>query len=400
MGVMVVVLATAIAASAAVASASAAQFRGESYPVGFNASIASTLEMTTNNGLVKCSEGSLTGSETSASSQAGLAPSLKCKVYGLAGKVASEGCQFTFNSSEEEALTGSLGVSCTGESAGIKVTATGSNCVVTIPAQAAVSGVTYSNSGTGSSRTISAASNVSGFTYKETGTNCVKNGVTSTNSTVKGTLAIHGTSVPSVYDVGLYLASAQIEEPAAEGPKFRQPSYPASTEVTSQLEGEVVFGTESGAKKCTGFSMSGTQLSSAAGLTLHPIFTGCKAFGLTEPVTTTGCNFVINIPGSSITVGALSIVCEPGHEIIKGPATGSNCVTTYPTQLRLGSVTFANQGSGETRTVKATINLSGMSYTETGSFCARPGSHSNGTMSATVTLKGTHSFTQQALWIQ
>ncbi|MFL5872211.1 MAG: hypothetical protein ACJ75T_01875 [Solirubrobacterales bacterium] len=397
---MVVVLATAITASVAVASASAAQFRGESYPVGFDGSITTTLEISANTGKVKCTGGSLTGSEISASSQASLAPSLKCKVYGIefGGKLEAENCQFVFNSSEGESLAGSLGVSCAGGSTGMKTSVIGSNCVISIPAQAALSGMTYSNSGAGASRSISATANVSGVTYKETGTNCVKNGVTSTNGTITGTVAIHGRSVPSVYDVGVYLASAQIEEPAAEGPKFRQAAYPA--EVTSQLEGEVSFGTQSGTKKCSGLSLSGSQLSSSAGLTLHPTFSGCKAFNLTEPVDTTGCNLVINIPDKVSTEGKLSIVCEAGHEIIKGPFTGSNCVTTYPTQLGLGSVTLANQGTGISRTVKATINLSGMSYTETGSFCAAPGAHSNGTMSATVTLKGAQSTKQQGLYIQ
>lgn len=81
-----------------------------------------------------------------------------------------------------------------------------------------------------------------------------------------------------------------------------------------------------------------------------------------------------------------------------------NCELQIPAQPSLEAVGFGNEGVGTTRSVGLTLNLTGFEYTEVGA-CGAPGTHNNGKLSSTTTLKGYEKFgniqgPQQGMWLE
>jgi hypothetical protein len=72
-------------------------------------------------------------------------------------------------------------------------------------------------------------------------------------------------------------------------------------------------------------------------LALHPVLTGCTAFGfINAVVSTTGCDLVFTAPGAVVAgkvPGALEIVCAPGKAIT---------VTTGPCEVSIGPQSFSS----------------------------------------------------------
>lgn len=193
---------------------------------------------------------------------------------------------------------------------------------------------------------------------------------------------------------------------AAQAAKFHTESSP--TYLLGNQKTQNVFAVNGKEVKCstatfTSGKLEGTELSKLEGV--HPEYKECEAFGLEATVTTTGCNYTFNEPtgSSSPYSGTVNVVCESGKEIVISAGFGI-CTAKVGSQGPLSSVTFTNEGSGATRDVLVTANVSGISTKVEGSelLCG-----TNGTRSATYTgsvlTKGysneTHK-TQHGIWVE
>jgi hypothetical protein len=102
-----------------------------------------------------------------------------------------------------------------------------------------------------------------------------------------------GVALLAALAFGVFAASA------AQASVFytKETKYPVSITGTSLGEQVLKVHVETGKNseiKCTGFSMTGTLPATSSTLTLHPIYTGCTAFGAAAAVNTEGCNYVLH----------------------------------------------------------------------------------------------------------
>jgi hypothetical protein len=182
-------------------------------------------------------------------------------------------------------------------------------------------------------------------------------------------------------------ALAAVSASAASAATFHAESAPVIFEGEQTTTNE--FTVTTGVVKCTGAVFTGTQTAAtSATATLHPAYSGCKAFGLSATVTTTGCNYVFDVTGSA-TAPATTIECEAGKTIVVKP-TGLACEVIVEAQSGLTGLTLANGGSGATRDITATANVGNIVYSEIGTGCKNGGTlhHTEGTYKGAVTVKG------------
>jgi hypothetical protein len=89
-----------------------------------------------------------------------------------------------------------------------------------------------------------------------------------------------------------------------------------------------------------------TTANSDESLTVHPVYSECKAFGLTgTTVTTTGCDYRFNANTSS-GMGSLSIVDHAGETcggiVITVDPVGTTCTISIPKQTSSGALSYTN----------------------------------------------------------
>ena len=180
-------------------------------------------------------------------------------------------------------------------------------------------------------------------------------------------------------------------------------SSTASAEFHSAAEHTVLDGSQVGSDSlvfnagkisCSTITYSGTlsaKTSSTASLT--PSYSGCNAFGfIGVTIDVNGCQIVLhqNTELTDISCGAKPI-----------EVTAPNCTLTIGSQTGLASSTFSTEGTSPKRDIKVKLNLTGVSYTQTGKGeppCSTK-SFSDGTYTAEATLTGTDtSSTQVDLW--
>jgi hypothetical protein len=145
---------------------------------------------------------------------------------------------------------------------------------------------------------------------------------------------------------------------------------------------------------CAVATFAGTQTGlTSPTATVHPTYSGtgggkCELspLGEAEVVTgtaTAGCNYVLNA-----TSGAVEIECTSGKSIeIKAPG----CTIKIAGGQTVNGVTYTNTGSGTTRGITVTANVSGIAYTSSGLLCGTFGISSSGTNSTytgAVAVKG------------
>jgi hypothetical protein len=116
------------------------------------------------------------------------------------------------------------------------------------------------------------------------------------------------------------------------------------------------------------------------GLTVHPVYSECKAFGLTSgvSVSTKGCDYRFNANTSS-GMGSMSIVDHSGETcsgiVITADPTGTTCTVSLPKQTISGAASFTNN-SGKVK-VKFTASAIEANVTaSTGSCPLTSGVHS------------------------
>jgi hypothetical protein len=134
-----------------------------------------------------------------------------------------------------------------------------------------------------------------------------------------------------------------------------------------------------GTWECTTTAFHGVQTGTTAKeLTIHPTYSGCKAFGFsTTDVSTTGCDYTLTQPSSlkSVTHVVCQTTAGPPHvqHLVRITPTvfgGSVCTVTFGSQSPTGNVSFINNptfGSGETHVVEngrvlVTSNVTGLKH--------------------------------------
>ncbi|MFT3864759.1 MAG: hypothetical protein QM729_10845 [Solirubrobacterales bacterium] len=210
-------------------------------------------------------------------------------------------------------------------------------------------------------------------------------------------LRILGLTMVAMLAVGVVGASA------ASAASFHSES--SETFVLGSQSTQNVFTVNSRTVKCSTATFTGsfTGTSKSTLENIHPEYGGCEAFGLEATVNTEGCNYTFNEPsGSSTYTGTVNVVCESGKEIEINAA--STCVVKVGSQSGLSSVTYTDEGSGSSRSVLVTANVSGISSTVSGStlICGTNGTRS-ATYTGSVSTKGYTSAahtTQTGVWVE
>jgi hypothetical protein len=117
-----------------------------------------------------------------------------------------------------------------------------------------------------------------------------------------------------------------------------------------------------------------------------PTYFGCENFlGAATSFSTNGCGYWYNLAKGS-TKGTTDIECPAGKSMeIK---VGSICTYTIGTQTGLGSVSFSNVGSGSTREIALSTNVTGLTSTRTTNDFFCPAAGSTGTFTGNLTMTG------------
>jgi hypothetical protein len=338
-----------------------------------------------NAGKISCSTITYSGTLSSeTSSTASLTPSYSgCNAFGFSGvTIDVNSCQIVLHMS-----TGLTDIACGAKP--IEVTAP--NCTLTIGSQTGLASSTFSTEGTSPKRDIKVKLNLTGLSYTQTGkgeTPCTSKSGSDGSYTAEATLT--GTDT-SVSQIDLW-AEATPPDEAGHG-RFH---YGAGhTTIGAEIQGSSDIMTFNiGSWKCQSISYAGTATTTATtGITVTPSYGGCAAFGSWNVVThVNGCQWTFVTSG-------VELVCPGAPMEI---TYSSFCVITVPSQSLTG-VTYTNTGSGTSRDLDVSVNVTGIKYTQDSkSF---PGctakSFSDGKWTSSATIKGKNtSGTQVALWYE
>ena len=137
-----------------------------------------------------------------------------------------------------------------------------------------------------------------------------------------------------------------------------------------------------GSGVCKNGSSAATGPSGVTTISLTLGFSNCTCIGIGCAVETNGCTFLGHIGAG--TTGTVDIVCPAGQEIT---AVSAKCIMHIPPQTGLNSITFSNTGSGATREISLSLNISNIKYMHT-KVAEGIGSCTTGT-GTTGTLTGT-----------
>jgi hypothetical protein len=139
--------------------------------------------------------------------------------------------------------------------------------------------------------------------------------------------------------------------------------------------------------KCSVVSFEGTaSVATANELTLTPTFSGCTGGGLAETIKMNGCKFTFTGASSAALTVSLDIAgCTTGKTITM---TQGNCTISIPAQSELAHIVFTSGGSASEMDALATVTITTLQSTQTGSECPAPGlTSSDGSYSGTITFK-------------
>jgi hypothetical protein len=213
-----VAFAAAMALSALAAAAAFATYDSEAPVTTLKGSQVAANVFTTNAGTVKCEvaefEGTQTGSETAPGSGIFTAAEIevhpkysKCRAFGLAATVNTEGCNYKFTTAVKNAEgipQGKVHVVCaTGKE--IVVNAGFGSCVSKIGSHTPGGVVDFENQGTGSSRDVLVNATVTGIKYSQEGPTCTGGTGTCENGTYVGSVTVKGFSASTGLQVGTWV---------------------------------------------------------------------------------------------------------------------------------------------------------------------------------------------------
>lgn len=148
--------------------------------------------LTTDKGELKCEfvkfKGTMAGTTTTTMT---LTPKYEnCKMDGVTTYVTTNGCAFVFHLGlNTETFESKMDLECP---AGQQLVVEAGFCTITIPPQAGLQQVTFTNEGATTTRSLIADLNVGGIHYKEHGAECGSEGETTDNGTYTGQITVRG----------------------------------------------------------------------------------------------------------------------------------------------------------------------------------------------------------------
>lgn len=176
--------------------------------------------------------------------------------------------------------------------------------------------------------------------------------------------------------------------------------------LTGKLNGTThIVKVDGGEIKCTTGTSDGTMAAQHTSFWNRlRILSGCTFAGLVATVSMNECVYVTKVSaGAGNTSGTVDISCPAGKEItVKAPSVGTTkCTVHIPAQTGLGPVSYSNVGSGTTREIIVTSNVTNLKYSQTAGTaetgnCATADSTTGGTetsqeaVTAENELGGTH----------
>jgi hypothetical protein len=114
----------------------------------------------------------------------------ECKLAGENAKVTLNGCAYLFHLGENtETFAAKMDIECPDAN---KIEIDLPECKVTVPPQAGLGGVKFTNEGAEATRAVIADLNIAGFHYVEDGGGCANPGETTTNGTYTGEITVKG----------------------------------------------------------------------------------------------------------------------------------------------------------------------------------------------------------------
>jgi hypothetical protein len=182
-----------------------------------------------------------------------------------------------------------------------------------------------------------------------------------------------GLALVAVLAMGISAASASAAEFHSES---------TSTLLTGTQVNQHTFTSNAGTVHCTTATFSGTTSSTSTTQTsqeLTPSYSGCTNTtfgGATVDVGT--CKYRLNAGGTADVTG-----CAAAGLLVTAPG----CTIAVKNQSGLSKVTYKTIGAGTTREIEATLNITGITYTQSGFLCSS-GTFSNGTLSGTAKVTG------------
>jgi len=175
-------------------------------------------------------------------------------------------------------------------------------------------------------------------------------------------------------------------------PQFEAAEYPA-TLGGGQESSSILFTIQGSTASCKKATLSGTQSSFSATLTVVPSFSECTTFGAASgAINPNGCSFTLHA-GSKWTaqyVGSVDVGCPAGKAI---EISGGNCAVSISAQSGLNTVGLTNAGSPST--VKASLEAAKLKYNVTNDGFGCPlsgvGAGEDGTLGGTAVISATNS---------
>ena len=194
--------------------------------------------------------------------------------------------------------------------------------------------------------------------------------------------------------VGLTIAmvlalTALLGATSASASQFRAEEYPTS-----------LTGAQSGTHKftlskllslsCDTATLSGAVSEASSAVTLTPAYSQCKTLYGPSTVVVNSCKYVFHSTNEAAPyTGTMDIACSKEGDAIEVNTPGGACLIKYPAQASRGTVEFANTGKkSRSRTITATLKVTGLKFTESGIFCQESGTHETGTYTGTSVIKG------------
>lgn len=192
------------------------------------------------------------------------------------------------------------------------------------------------------------------------------------------------------------LATGAIGATAAQAVEFHTEGGGETTITGADLENFTVYTNGSVATICVknGSYQAAMGASTVPSLALTPAFGEC-AFSI--PPSMGGCNFVLHASGAFGIEGA-TCASKP-VEFKRGP----NCTIKFGPQKVATGVSYANEGTGAKRDVKATISAASLHFSQMGpALCliGGEGTFNTGKITFTTTLQAESEGKQKGLWVE
>jgi hypothetical protein len=288
------------------------------------------------------------------------------------------------------------------------------SCDVTIPEQESIGSISYENEGEGATKQTLVTFDLEGITYENTGHGflCTLAGVThydemTHDGTYTGTSEVTGEEVDTPHN---HIGIEVHPETHGEPDPITFHSELSETILIGDGTGAEEFELDAGTADCAESGYKGAMSSStSSSITLTPEFADCDAFGFSNAeIDTNECAYVLHAGGKvgQNFEGSVDIECPEGNaiEVVAKSRGLLKCRATIGPQSGLTSVTYTNEGSGNSRDVKLDLGLTGIKYTQhagEGTGKCESGVFEDGEISAAPTVIGEDAEKEQVgIWVE